>query len=103
MNGLPFKRGLFAGSMRRYLFSEHLGLIEPAQTESEGVFTTGSQDSIDNAKLKSAGLTSYFPNFDKTRLTLKDIIDSMFLGKINVFHWHIVDDDSWPMVIPTIP
>lgn len=28
---------------------------------------------------------------------LKKIIDSMMLGKINVFHWHVVDDDSWPL------
>lgn len=28
MNGVPFQSGLFAGGLRRYLFREHLGLIE---------------------------------------------------------------------------
>jgi len=27
----------------------------------------------------------------------------MMLGKINVFHWHIVDDDSWPLYIKSYP
>lgn len=37
MDGAPYKRGLFAGSLRRYLFSEHLGLIDaaPSQVYSE--------------------------------------------------------------------
>ena len=32
-----------------------------------------------------------------------EILDSMMLGKINVFHWHIVDDDSWPMFVSAYP
>ena len=35
----------------------------------------GSQESVDSAKLKSAGLTSYFPSLKKPVLTLKDIVD----------------------------
>lgn len=35
--------------------------------------------------------------------SLKKIIDSMALGKINVFHWHVVDDDSWPLEIKSYP
>lgn len=37
MDGAPYKRGLFAGSLRRYLFSEHLGLFDagPIQGHSE--------------------------------------------------------------------
>jgi len=31
------------------------------------------------------------------------MIDSMMLGKINVFHWHIVDDDSWPLFVESYP
>lgn len=29
MNGLPFPTGLYAGQLRRFLFKEHLGLIDP--------------------------------------------------------------------------
>ena len=34
---------------------------------------------------------------------LKKIINSMMLSKLNVFHWHIVDDDSWPMEFKAYP
>ena len=34
---------------------------------------------------------------------LENMIDSMMLGKINVFHWHIVDDDSWPLYVESYP
>ncbi len=32
-----------------------------------------------------------------------EILDSMMLGKINVFHWHMIDDDSWPLDIKAYP
>ena len=35
--------------------------------------------------------------------TLKEILDSMVLGKFNVFHWHFSDDDSWPMYSKSYP
>jgi hexosaminidase len=35
--------------------------------------------------------------------TLKQIFDSMFAAKFNVFHWHIVDDDSFPWELISYP
>ncbi|KAJ3678126.1 hypothetical protein LUZ60_001929 [Juncus effusus] len=35
--------------------------------------------------------------------TIKSVIDSMTYSKLNVLHWHIVDDQSFPMEIPSYP
>lgn len=34
---------------------------------------------------------------------IKKIINSLMYNKMNILHWHIVDQDSFPMVIPAIP
>ena len=35
--------------------------------------------------------------------TLKQMLDSMFAAKFNVFHWHGVDDDSFPWTLESYP
>lgn len=34
---------------------------------------------------------------------LRQILDSMAAAKLNVLHWHIVDDQSFPLEIPSFP
>lgn len=35
--------------------------------------------------------------------TIKRAIDSMMYNKLNVLHWHITDEDAFPMFVPSVP
>jgi len=34
---------------------------------------------------------------------IKKIINSLMYNKMNIMHWHIIDQDSFPMIIPDVP
>ncbi|KAK4579020.1 hypothetical protein RGQ29_028903 [Quercus rubra] len=40
----------------------------------------------------------YFPIY-----VIKQIIESMSYAKLNVFHWHIIDEESFPLEVPAYP
>lgn len=35
--------------------------------------------------------------------TVKRALDSMLYSKLNVLHWHIIDEDAFPMQVATVP
>lgn len=34
---------------------------------------------------------------------IKRALDAMMYAKLNVLHWHITDQDSFPLYIPNMP
>lgn len=34
---------------------------------------------------------------------MKKMIDGLMFNKMNVLHWHILDEDSFPMEVPQMP
>lgn len=80
MNGAPHKRGKFAGSLRRYLFSEHLGLINPPEQEEETVFPAppSCRDTTDDASHGRSAIPDILPTSEplkKKPLSVADIAD----------------------------
>ena len=35
--------------------------------------------------------------------TLKHVLDGMVYHKLNVLHWHITDEESFPLVLESFP
>jgi hexosaminidase len=34
---------------------------------------------------------------------IKKTIDGLLFNKMNILHWHIIDQDSFPLEIPSVP
>uniref|UniRef100_L7LXZ6 Beta-hexosaminidase n=1 Tax=Rhipicephalus pulchellus TaxID=72859 RepID=L7LXZ6_RHIPC len=73
------------------------------------------QDSVSKAFVINVTMVDDFPRFsyrgillDSSRhfqpiKILKQNLDAMAYNKFNAFHWHLVDDQSWPLEMATYP
>ncbi|KAM0747515.1 glycoside hydrolase family 20 protein [Meredithblackwellia eburnea MCA 4105] len=95
-----------------------LGLLRGAQTFTQLVYTlpskVGEADNqryipyapwqiVDTPAFPHRGFMldtarNFFPIED-----IKRTLSAMSWAKLNTFHWHIVDSQSWPLVLPTFP
>ncbi|KAJ2723218.1 Glucosamine-6-phosphate isomerase (Glucosamine-6-phosphate deaminase) (GNPDA) (GlcN6P deaminase) [Coemansia sp. Benny D115] len=87
------------------------GAVRGLETFSQLVTANGNAKAIPNTPIHIADAPTY-PHrgllFDTARnfYSLKSIyrtLDAMSYNKMNVFHWHIVDAQSWPVESKTFP
>lgn len=90
-----------AGTIRAYSTLFSLFDID----EESGIITIDSLPIHikDEPRFSHRGLSVDTSRHFITKATLLRIIKGMALTKINVLHWHISDDDSFPMYSPTYP
>lgn len=88
-----------------------LGLLRGLSTFQQLWFAHGKDTYMVNAPLRVSDYPAfpyrgfmldtarnYYPVAD-----IKRVLDVMSLVKLNQFHWHIVDSQSFPLVIPSMP
>lgn len=89
----------------------YVGVVRALTTLSQLIKVEGSQVKIENVPLTIKDRPRYPYRgvmVDTSRHfidvpTLMKLMDAMALNKLNAFHWHISDSDSFPMHMPSHP
>ncbi len=77
--------------------------LATADGRTEGPATIRAIEIKDQPRLGWRGLMVDSARHMQSIETLKQVIDVMALHKLNVFHWHIVDDQGWRLEIKKYP
>ncbi|KAK9899281.1 glycoside hydrolase family 20 protein [Cystobasidium minutum MCA 4210] len=94
--------------------STALGLLRGLQTFTQLVYTTSGDQAtryIRNAPISIQDEPAYpvrglLLDTARNYYPVKDIkrtLNAMSYAKMNYFHWHITDSQSWPLVVPSLP
>ena len=82
MNGKPYESGVFGGSMRRYLFCEHLGIEEEDEEAINTISDPVSEDFFTSWCNTAAKNTQIFEEV---------VILVLFICSVNIiFLWHLI-------------
>ncbi|MFN3229067.1 MAG: beta-N-acetylhexosaminidase, partial [Asticcacaulis sp.] len=77
--------------------------LATADGRTEGAATIRAVDIQDQPRFGWRGLMVDSARHMQSIETLKQVIDVMALHKLNVFHWHLVDDQGWRLEIKKYP
>ncbi len=78
-------------------------LLEPIEDNSHYILKFYPIDIEDSPSFPYRGIMiDTARHFIKLNM-LKHVIDGMMFHKLNVFHWHIVDEESFPLQLKTFP
>ena len=92
----PHSAGLFYGA-------QSLLQLLPAQADSNGAWAVSCVNVEDSPRFKWRGLMLDVSRHFSTKDEVKQLLDAMSWHKMNVFHWHLVDDQGWRIEIKKYP
>lgn len=76
---------------------------EPGQAEDVATFAINIVDIQDEPRFKHRGFMLDTARHYIPVETILQMLDAMSFNKLNVFHWHIIDDQSFPLASETFP
>jgi len=92
----PHAAGLFYGA-------QSLLQLLPVRADTGGLWTVPCVQIEDSPRFKWRGLMLDVSRHFFTKDEVKQLLDSMAWYKMNVFHWHLVDDQGWRIEIKKYP
>jgi hexosaminidase len=92
----PHAAGLFYGV-------QSLLQCLPVRADDSGLWTVPCVQIEDSPRFKWRGLMLDVSRHFFTKDEVKQLLDAMSWHKLNVFHWHLVDDQGWRIEIKKYP
>ena len=86
----------------RNIMMDHVLISDRPAYTHRGISLDTVRNFISLDKIKQVGFNDRKKAFEELRIIFQ-VIDSLSYSKMNVFHWHISDSQSFPLQLPTLP